>query len=88
MGKTNPYLTVRVPAIALTCPITTMLFVDHVLSRFMAPRTLTILWNTRYMRRFLSAFVRHISGTLQSLRATSLKIARWRRPIRSIPDLL
>ena len=29
MGKKRPYLTVRVPAIILTCPITTMLFVDH-----------------------------------------------------------
>ena len=28
--KTRPYLTVRVPAITLTCPITTLLFVDHV----------------------------------------------------------
>ena len=25
----RPYLTVRVPAIILTCPITTMLIVDH-----------------------------------------------------------
>ena len=30
MGKNRPYLTVRLPAITLACPITTMLFVDHV----------------------------------------------------------
>ena len=30
MGGKRPYLTVRVPAITLTCPVTTMLFVDHV----------------------------------------------------------
>ena len=29
MGKNRPYLTVTVPAITLTCPITTMLFVDQ-----------------------------------------------------------
>ena len=29
-GKTSPYLTVREPAITLICPITTMLFVDHI----------------------------------------------------------
>ena len=33
-GKKRPYLTARVPAITLTCPITTMLIVDHVLKQF------------------------------------------------------
>ena len=29
MVKNRPYITVGVPAITLTCPITTMLFVDQ-----------------------------------------------------------
>ena len=50
MGEnpSSPYLTDRVPAITLTCPITTMLFVDRpCLSSVMATGRLTILLNTR-----------------------------------------
>ena len=39
MGENRPYVTARVPAITLTCQITTMLFVDHVLKQFYWSKT-------------------------------------------------
>ena len=73
-GKNHPYLTVRVPAITLTCPITTMLFVDLVKQFYGSKNAYDRM---EYM--LTGADIEPAcSGALRSLRAILLKIARRR----------